>query len=146
MSIEKMKSQTSSDCLFNEDNNEEIYLSWEEMNFSFIGTTMTEFSVPKEEMCRDLSDVTHVILPTLYNTMEECAQTCPKFQKSLIPMMTTKEQYKTFQPTFEKWSDDLGPAWWFSVSYSESANGYIDWYTGDMVDMSDIRGTNEGSE
>ena len=144
MSIEKMKPQTSSDCLLNDDNNEDVYLSWEEMKFRFIGTTMTEFSVPKEEMCQDVKDVTNVFLPTIYQTMEECAQTCPKFQKSFIPMMATKEQYKSLQPKYQRWADGLGPAFWFRVRYSDSSMGFMDWYTGDIIDMSDIRGSNEG--
>ena len=114
------------------------------MKFKFVGD-IWEFDVAREEMCQDVTDVTNVFLPTIYQTMEECAQTCPKFQKSEIPIISTKADYKSLQPKYQRWADGLGPAFWFRVTYSESAKGFIDWYTGEAVDMRDIRGSNAGN-
>ena len=107
---------TNKECLTNE--NKDLYLGWKDMKFKIYGKVEV-YTVPKEELCQDVNDATNVFLTTVYTTMEECAQTCPKYQKSRIPLLNTKADYEHLKPKWQSYSQGLGNCWWFPVVYDE---------------------------
>ena len=127
---------STQDCLI-ERNDEHVYLAWDEIVWDKIGS-VSEYEEDLTAMCKDHDGMTTVFLPTHYNSMTQCSQTCLKLEESFNPFPETTEQYENFQSKIRNFAFGAGPGMGIFLSAHSNNGEWTNFYTGEPVDISHL--------
>lgn len=125
---------SSKNCIVTE-NDLDAYLIWKDMTWEKTGFVY-EYQVEVDDVCKDSDGITTLFMPTRYNSMRHCSQTCSKFQKSRSPFFKTIDELRSFQGKLGNFGKGL--AYFLSVSDNNNDGDWLDFYTGEIADIEHI--------
>ena len=117
-------------CLLSSDD-PESYLSWPDMEWNKFGF-IEEYEVSVQTMCKDSDGITSLFLPTEYNFMTECMQTCEKLNKAFGPHIDTVEEKTQWDIRQMKYAENPGgsPSVWIPWTDEQVEEEWRDFFTG----------------
>ena len=133
--MKKMKLLTSSKNCVVYDNDLDAYLVWKDMTWERTGFVY-EYKVELENVCKESDGITTLFMPTRYTSMRHCSHTCSKFQKSKSPFFESIKELRSFQEKLGNFGKGL--AYFLSVSDKNDNGDWVDFYSGEVVDIGHI--------
>ena len=138
----------------------ETYISWNESKWETFGNVRS-YNESVKNMCKPIDGVTNIFLTgtfmnyssilnlnymclDVYQSMRECMQTCEKLDKSRGPKLENVDEFNTFLkkiaetvyfPGTSKLFPNALAAYWISITDESVEGTWVDWFTGDSVDL-----------
>ena len=66
-------------------------------------------------------------------------QICEKYDKSRSPSISSVEEFEVFNAKVDEWRQDVrSGALWMSITDAEKEGEWVDWYTGDIINITHL--------